>query len=111
MSKAFQNTVEAWFKREWGGSLHLPSGWFGRPYDNQHSLTSFTPLDGGYVLVLDKQLEIHFHGLQRVEDKGGELCFSGFDKCDFTWKEFGSNPNPHSESFEFGEVKIIGAPG
>lgn len=111
MSKVFQTTVEVWFKREWGGSLLLPSGWFGRPHDNQHSLTSFSSQNGDYVLVLDEQLELYFHNLQRVEDKGAELCFSRFDKCDFIWKEFGSNANSHSESFEFGEIKIIGAPG
>jgi len=108
MSKLFDVTVKNWFKREWGGSLLLPNGWFGRPYDNQHQLTRFELNNEDWMLLLDNNLSLKFSNLGVVDDKLSELWFTGYEKCLFTWKA--SDTVKGEELFTFGTVKIIGSP-
>jgi hypothetical protein len=105
-----KDTVENWFKREWGGSIIFPDGWFGRPYDNQHQLTQFNQTHQNIQIILDDRLVITFIDLESIKDEGDQLVFRGFIKCVFTWIEYGSNKEHLAEYFA-GEVKIISAPG
>jgi hypothetical protein len=76
----FADIIQKWFKDEWGGSLVLPDGWYGRPYDNQHSLTSIDELGEALTLVLDQKLTLRFENLNSVEVRNRELVFGPFDK-------------------------------
>jgi hypothetical protein len=107
----FTNIIQQWFKDEWGGSLMLPDGWFGRPYDNQHALTSVDESGDALTLVLDKKLTLHFEGLKSVEKRNRELVFGPFDTLRFEWKSFGNDGASGVKEYQDGEAKIISAPG
>ena len=86
----FANTVQRWFKDEWGGSLLLPDGWYGRPYDNRHSLTSTEETGEELTVILDRKLTLCFEGLKSVEARKGELVFGPFNKLRFDWETYGT---------------------
>jgi len=108
---SFKDTIENWFNEEWGGSLLLPDGWYGRPYDNQHALTSID--DAGEVLtvILDRKVTLQFKGLKSVEARKGELVFGPFDKLRFDWETYGTDIKRGTKEYRTGEAKIVSAPG
>src|SRR5215213_70194 len=67
--------IERWFKEELGGTLVLPDGWYGRPYDNVHTLTKLDETADSLTLALDHKLSLHFEGLERVEARAMERLF------------------------------------
>lgn len=107
----FTNTVQRWFKDEWGGSLLLPDGWYGRPYDNQHALTSIEESDDTLTIVLDRKLTLRFDGLKSVKVQERELTFGPFEKLRFDWESFGTDGKRGNKEYQTGEVKILAAPG
>ncbi|MDR2983037.1 MAG: hypothetical protein LBV12_12435 [Puniceicoccales bacterium] len=106
MDKTIIETVKEWFSRESGGSLSLPDGWFGRPYDNRHSLTSFAQTSDGYELILDKTIKINFDDIKYALDNKNELCIGGYGICRFAWKEF-DDGMPNFKIYNEGEIKLI----
>jgi hypothetical protein len=104
----FTNTVQQWFKAQMGGSLYLPDGWYGRPYDNQHILTSIDEAGNDFTLTLDHDLVLQFKGLQAVNPTARELIFGPFSKLRFEWGEDGRRL---TKEYDGGEVKIVSAPG
>jgi hypothetical protein len=106
MDTSLINTIQTWFDTEWGGSMVLPDGWFGRPYDNQHALTSVQQNGSSLILVLDEILHLHFEGLQAVRVGEHELVFGPFDKLRFEWTPYGGGKLTTQE-YLTGEVKIV----
>jgi hypothetical protein len=106
----FIDETRKWFSREWGGSLILPDGWFGRPYGAQHSLTDVRLTSDGFELLLDDNLVLRFAGLKSVRATGRELTFGPFASLQFTWTPFGGG-SPSLQEYGPGEVKIVAAPG
>jgi len=107
----FTEIVQKWFKDEWGGSLVLPDGWYGRPYDNQHALTSIDELGEALTLILDQKLTLRFENLKSVEVRDRELIFGPFDQLCFQWEAYGSGGQHGAKEYQAGEVKIVPAPG
>jgi hypothetical protein len=107
----FSNIVQEWFKKEWGGSLLLPDGWFGRPYDNQHSLTSVEESGDDLSLILDRKLFLRFRGLKFVHERGHELVFGPFEELCFEWESYGADAKRQAKEYRTGEAKIVSAPG
>jgi hypothetical protein len=107
----FTSTIQHWFKDAWGGSLCLPDGWYGRPYDNQHALTSIDESGSTLTIILDRKLTLHFEGLKSVEARKGELVFCQFDKFRFDWETYGADAKRGSKEYRTGEVRIVSAPG
>jgi hypothetical protein len=107
----FSDTIQKWFTDEWGGSLVLPDGWYGRPYDNQHVLTSIDELGNSLTLILDQNLTLHFENLKSVEVRNRELVFGSFDKFRFGRETCGSGEEHGVVEYQTGEVKIVPAPG
>ena len=107
----FTDIIQKWFTDKWGGSLVLPDGWYGRPYDNQHALTSIDESGEALTVVLDQKLTLHFEGLKSVEVRERELVFGPFDKLRFEWKAYGTGGEHGVKEYETGEVKIVLAPG
>jgi hypothetical protein len=103
--------IERWFEEELGGSLLLPDGWYGRPYDNQHALTSVVESGNAITLVLDQKLTLRFEGLKFVEPRKGELVFGPFAKLRFDWESFGSSGQRGTKEYQSGEVRIVGLAG
>lgn len=102
--------IQSWFDEELGGSLVLPDGWYGRPYDNQHTLTSVVESGKTLTIVLDQKLTLRFESLKSVEPREHELIFGPFKKLRFEWKNFGSSGQRGAKEYEGGEVKIVGTP-
>jgi hypothetical protein len=107
---SFKNTIQRWFKDEWGGSLLLPDGWYGRPYDNQHSLTSVDELRDTLTVILDRKLTLRFEGLKSVKAEKRELTFGPFEKLCFDWESFGTDGKRGTKEYQTGEVKIVTGP-
>lgn len=108
---SFTNTIQRWFKEELGGSLLLPDGWYGRPYDNQHALTSVDETGEALTVILDRKLTLRFEGLKSVEGRKGELVFGPFDKLRFDWETYGTDAKRGTMEYQTGEAKIVSAPG
>ena len=106
----FTAVVQKWFEDEWGGSLMLPDGWFGRPYDNQHLLSSITESGGVFTVILDQNLVLRFKGLKFVRPGNRELVFGPFDHLRFEW-EPAEGGKRLTNVYQGGEVKIVSAPG
>ena len=107
----FTNVIKQWFEKEGGGSLFLPDGWYGRPYDGQHDLTYLSESDDNLVLTLSQKLNLHFSGLKSVKVKDRELIFGPFSKLRFEWKSFGTDVATGVKEYQSGEVKIVPTPG
>ena len=102
----FSTTIQQWFDAEWGGSMILPDGWFGRPYDNQHALTSVTEEGDELTLILDEILHLRFEGLQSVHVEGSELILGPFENLRFEWTPYGGGKLT-TKDYRDGEVKIV----
>lgn len=99
--------VRNWFAIHNGGSLLLPDGWYGRPHDNQHRLTSVSTEPGGLVLILDQKLTLRFEGQPSADTATRALVISGFSRCHFMWEGYGANARKGSREFASGEVRIV----
>jgi hypothetical protein len=81
--------IKLWFEAEWGGSMVLPDGWFGRPYDNQHALTSATEDGDKLTIILDNNLRLTFTALSAVLIQSKTLILGPFDHLHFEWTPYG----------------------
>lgn len=89
----------------------LPDGWYGRPYDNQHVITSIAESGETLTIVLDRKLTLHFEGLKSVESNQRELDFGVFDTMQFSWEGFGGVTQRGSRKYRGGEIKIVSGTG
>lgn len=88
----------------------LPDGWFGRPYDNQHTLTSVNEAGDKLTLVLDENFRLTFTGLKAVECLSKELTLGPFDHLNFEWTPYGGG-ELRTTGYRSGEVRIVVSPG
>ncbi len=100
------STVLDWFGRTGGGSLRLPNGWFGRPYDNLHQLTSAQMVDDRLVIVLDDRMILIVTGPVTAHVEPASLRLVGFNQAVWEWTENGS-ATPHTETFDTGEIEFV----
>ncbi len=67
----------------------LPSGWFGRPFDNLHRLTAARVEADRLVVVLDERIVLSLaHPSNAVADST-TLRLSGFTHAILDWDEYG----------------------
>jgi hypothetical protein len=105
-AQSILEVVEQWFREVGSASLKLPSGWFGRPYDNLHRLTAAHALADRLILVLDNQMVLTLAHPTNVAVDGGRLSVSGFTHASWDWDEYGF-PRPHLETFQGGEIEFL----
>lgn len=98
--------VRHWFSTR-QGSLLLPDGWYGRPYDNLHSLTSINIRDGNLQLILDDKLTLLFVNPSDIEFNDNELVFTRFDKLAFTVINLSDKTVEKNREYYGGIVKIL----
>lgn len=106
--EALQRSVYAFFGSWEGASLKLPSGWFGRPHDNFHVLTSVSIVGDALVIVLDERLELRLSRPQRIDVDGPTLRVGGFTGADWKWCDYGTGAE-HREHFDGGVVEFVAA--
>lgn len=104
-ASALEATMRAWFCKTGGGGLILPTGWFGRPYDNLHVLTEVIFADQGLTLVLDSSLILRFSQYPAVESTESELLLR-FLSLRFEWQEYGSKKT-HQQNFGPNVVRFV----
>lgn len=100
---AIAAAIHAFFSEHEVASLRLPSGWFGRPYDNQHQLTEATTAGDSVVVRLDQRQVLTLvaegaseeAGVLRVAVRGGR----------WDWTEYGGEAE-HREVLESGLVEF-----
>lgn len=100
---AIADAIHAFFSAHEVASLRLPSGWFGRPYDNQHRLTEARTAGVGVVIRLDERQILTLDaegtsgeaGVLRVAIRGGR----------WDWTEYGGDAQ-HSEVLGSGFVEF-----
>lgn len=103
-------TVHEFFSTVGYAGLILPSGWFGRPYDNLLQLTRSEASDESVIVELDNQLVLTFAGVLQVISTDRGLRLSGFSALAWDWTEFGSSA-AHHEEFASGEVELVAPMG
>ena len=86
--------------------LILPSGWFGRPYDNFHQLTWIEERKSKLIVEIDNQLYLIFTKPIQLEVINNNLVITGFEQLVFDYQGYG-NMKPHCELFNYGEVEFI----
>lgn len=102
----YEQAIRQWFDKEGGGSLLLPDGWFGRPHDNVHSLTSIDEAKDVLIIVLDQgRITLQFERPKMVRVDNHDLIFSEFDKFCFEWKGIGTRGG--TKNYHEGEVRLV----
>ncbi len=86
--------------------LVLPSGWFGRPYDNLLQLTRSEASREPLILAFDGQLVLMFAGEPGLTSTDRGLRLTGLTRLTWDWSEFGSTAS-HHEEFTSGEVELV----
>jgi hypothetical protein len=97
--------LSRWFQDSGGAGLKLPSGWFGKPYDNLHQLTAITVLGGRLIIVLDSQMILTLAHPSDVHVENNRIVVSGFTHGTWDWDEHGSAQS-HVELLTGGEVEF-----
>ena len=95
--------VSAFFAEHEVASLRLPTGWFGRPYDNWHELTGATAEDENVLVRLDDKQVLTLRAdtvsplgrVLRVAILGGR----------WHWTEYGGD-RKHTEVLGPGDVEF-----
>ncbi len=93
------------------GSLLLPDGWYGRPYDNQHTLTSIVESGGALTVVLDSKVTLCFRGLKSVRKAKYDLVIGPFEYLRFDWESFGPGDERGTKEYRSGEIESRGCSG
>lgn len=107
----FSNTIHQWSQNEIGGSLVLPDGWYGRPYDNQHVVTSVDEMGDSLIVILDHKLTLCFHGLKSIQVCGRDIVFGPFNRMRFEWIAYEETETHGAKEYDGGEVRIVPALG
>lgn len=97
--------IQPWFNSAKLASLELPDGWFGRPFDNLHTLTYFSIRPHKTIIELDNQLLLSFTDLASVIVNDKQLELSGFTQLVFDWQEYG-NLKAHAQVYTEGLVRF-----
>ncbi|MFJ1936841.1 hypothetical protein ACIOGZ_29805 [Kitasatospora sp. NPDC088160] len=102
------DAITAWFANVEYAGLILPSGWFGRPFDNQHQLTWAHVRHGKLLLELDERLLLVLTAPGAPSIDGQNLIVT-FAQLVFDWQGYG-DLQPHAEAFRTGELQFVGHP-
>lgn len=104
------DTVRDFFATMGYAGLILPSGWFGRPFDNLHQLTRSEASEQSLLIELDNQLVLTFSGELWATPTDEGLRLGGFTSLAWDWTEIGSTAS-HHEQFMSGEVHLVASMG
>jgi hypothetical protein len=87
--------VEAFFGEHAVASLRLPTGWFGRPYDNWHELSDVTVVGDVVVVRLDELQVLPLHAVTARID-GRTLQVTIHDGY-WEWTSYGGTDRHHQQ--------------
>jgi hypothetical protein len=81
--------IAKWFDQVRLAGLELPTGWFGRPFDNLHQLTWSASATRKVLLELDEQILVVLTQPERVEVIDNDLHVVGSKQVVVDWQEYG----------------------
>jgi hypothetical protein len=102
--------LNSWFKEHIGGSLFLPDGWYGRPYDNIHRLSDAHYENDKLVVTLDDNLLFNFSGLEEAVPSSKGFTFGPFKSALFFEKDR-TGKWIKTKEYSDGIIRILLAPG
>lgn len=100
-----------WFRLYRGGSLLLPDGWYGRPMDSLHQLSSISWTKDTLAVVLDGAIRLTFQALEGVRFVGGELIIGPAKELRFDPIEDGVVVPGPGVRYAGGVAKIVAETG
>lgn len=101
--------VSQFFSDKSSAGLKLPDGWFGRPHDNQHRLTSVNATDESLHIQLDGMHTLELTGEVNVELADGTLRLSDFDTLIWDREDYSTGHRIRKE-FTDGHVEFVTHP-
>lgn len=110
MSENWAAEIELWFRITKGGSLMLPDGWFGRPFDNIHRLTFVAARPLWLIIELDERLLLTLREPSTVLGSDEELVIAGFSACVLDRKEY-EGDRGYAKLYSGGEIRFVAPPG
>lgn len=110
MNPDHMEIAKRWFKHH-SGSLLLPDGWFGRPYDNQHTLSTMQMKDDLFEVLLDDGKGVlSFYGLGSIWVEGKDLVFGRFNRAEFRYLATEGIRGGIVRTYLSGEVRFVCGP-
>ena len=106
-SEQAEKVLVEWFLRVGVAGLVLPSGWFGRPYDDQFRLTGSAALGERLVVCLDDNALLAVLRPGEVVEENERLVIRGFDQVVWAFSEYGSRRS-HVQVFDRGAIELVG---
>lgn len=97
-------TIQRWFDRARFAGVILPDGWWGKPYDNLHTLTHATSDRETVTLDFETTFVLVFYDLQRVYEAEKDLILDGFSRLDVLG---GNEPEPATPYCTYHESGIV----
>ena len=110
------NDIQTWLDKCKNAcfAIQLPTGWLGRPYDNQHRLEDYEivsdkitiKFDGGRQLIIYDFSNIKFE----TDDGNNHLAkFDNYSKIEFLWFPYDKSLNDiETQFFNDGELILYG---
>ena len=102
--------VNAWFDQVEVAGLVLPDGWFGRPFDNLHSLTWSAVRGSKLLLELGSSLHLVISAPVSTETDKKEMRLFGFRRLVFDREDFGSGRGGEAKVYHEGDVRFVAHP-
>jgi hypothetical protein len=105
-----------WFEasKASGFGIVLPSGWLGRPFDNQHEIDEYHLSNDEIFFRCDDRREFLIKSPKSIffsKSSTGRtnITFCGFDEVKYTWyPEPDEKKNPKITIFKSGELTLVG---
>ncbi len=99
--------LEQWLSTNSHFGLMLQTGWFGRPYDNNHSVTNIFERPNKFIVEIDEQLYLIFTKPLEIELSGDDLVFKKYQQLTFDYQGY-SNMYSHCSLYgQPGETTFV----
>ncbi len=86
---SLSSKLEHWLSANNQFGLKLQTGWFGRPYDNHHSVTNIHERPNKFIIEIDEQLFLIFTKPLEIELSGDDLVFTKYQQLTFDYQGYG----------------------
>lgn len=97
--------IQAFCRRADRVTVRLPSGWFGRQYDDRHAMTNGYVEDGRAVVEFDRRFTLAVGGATVLGVSRGVLPLEGFTSATWVWP-IRAGEAPRDERFDGGCIEL-----
>lgn len=86
---SLSSSLEQWLSANSQFGLKLQTGWFGRPYDNHHTVTDIIERPNKFIIEIDEQLYLIFTKPLKIELSEANLVFRKYQQLTFDYQGYG----------------------